>query len=85
MKTICEGFSLDKNTNSVTITQNPGVTQRGPYVVTYSVTGEGSKTATKNITFTQQAASSYIIFNPNSLTFIAAGETKTVTVSSNDS
>lgn len=85
VKTTCEGFSLDKNTNSVTITQNPGVTQRGPYVVTYSVTGEGSKTASKDITFTQQAASSYISFNPNSLTFIAAGETKTVTVSSNDS
>lgn len=85
VKTVCEGFSLDKSTNSVTVTSNPGVTQRGPYVVTYSVTGEGSKSATKDITFTQQAASSYISFNPNSLTFIAAGETKTVTVSSNDS
>ena len=76
---------MDKNTNSVTITANPGVTQRGSYVVTYSVTGEGNKTATKDITFTQQAASSYISFDPNSLTFIAAGETKTVTVKSNDS
>ncbi len=85
VKTLCEGFSLDKNTNSVTVTQNPGVTQRGSYVITMVLTGEGSKSATKDITFTQQASSSYISFDPNSLSFIAAGETKTVTVNSNDS
>ena len=85
VKTASAGFSLDADLGKVTVTENPGVTQRGSFVVTYSVTGEGNTTASKDITFTQHASDSYINFSPNVITFEAAGGTKTVTLNSNDS
>lgn len=53
--------------------------------ITITATGAGSKTATKDITFNQLGSASTLDISPDTLSFIAAGETKTVTITSNDS
>ena len=85
VKTAKEGFSLEANTGKVTVSPNPTAVPREGFVVTISAEGEGGKTATKDITFNQQRSASTIDISPNTLSFIAAGETKTVTITSNDS
>lgn len=85
VKTAKEGFSLETNTGKVTVSPNPTTAPRGGFVVTISAEGEGGKTATKDITFNQQDSSSTLDLSPDTLSFIAAGETKTVTITSNDS
>lgn len=85
VKTAKEGFSLETNTGKVTVSPNPTNAPRNGFVVTISAEGEGGKTATKDITFNQQGSASTIDISPNTLSFIAAGETKTLTITSNDS
>lgn len=85
VKTAKEGFSLDANAGKVTVNLNPTADSRNGFVVTISAEGEGGKTATKDITFNQQGSASTIDISPDTLSFIAAGETKTVTITSNDS
>lgn len=80
-----EGFSLNSNTGKVTVSPNPTAVPREGFVVTISAEGEGGKTATKDITFYQLGSASTIDISPDTLSFIAAGETKTVTITSNDS
>lgn len=80
-----EGFSLNSNTGNVTVSPNSTAIPREGFVVTISAEGEGGKTATKDITFYQLGSASTIDISPNTLSFIAAGETKTVTITSNDS
>lgn len=84
VKTPQEGFSLTENTGVVSVTTNPTTSQRGGFVVTVTASGEGGKTLAKDITFNQQGSSSYITLSPASLSFTAAGETKTLTIESND-
>lgn len=85
VKTAKEGFSLETNTGKVTVSSNPTSVPREGFVVTISAEGEGGKTATKDITFYQLGSASTINISPDTLSFIAAGETKTVTITSNDS
>lgn len=85
VKTAKTGFSLDTNSDKVTVTPNPTTVPREGFVVTISAEGEGGKTATKDITFNQLGSASTIDISPDTLSFIAAGETKTVTITSNDS
>lgn len=85
VKTAKEGFSLDANAGKVTVSLNPTTAPREGFVVTISAEGEGGKTATKDITFNQQGSSSTLDLSPDTLSFIAAGETKTLTITSNDS
>lgn len=85
VKTAKEGFSLDTNTGKVTVTLNPTTASRGGFVVTISAEGEGDKTATKDITFNQQGSNSILDLSPDTMSFIAAGETKTLIITSNDS
>ena len=80
-----EGFSLNSNTGKVTVSPNSTDIPREGFVVTISAEGEGGKTATKDITFNQLGSASTINISPDTLSFIAAGETKTVTITSNDS
>lgn len=80
-----EGFSLDTNAGKVTVSLNPTTHERGGFVVTISAEGEGGKTATKDITFNQQGSTSTLDLSPDTMSFIAAGETKTLTITSNDS
>lgn len=84
VKTISAGFSLADTTSTVTVEKNPGTTQRGTFVVTYTVAGNGSKSFVQDINFVQQGSTSTIAFDVDSLSFVAAGETKTLTVTSND-
>lgn len=85
VKTPKEGFSLETNTGKVTVNLNPTTAPREGFVVTISAEGEGGKTATKDITFNQQGSSSTLDLSPDTLSFVAAGETKTLTITSNDS
>lgn len=85
VKTAKEGFSLDANAGKVTVSLNPTTAPREGFVVTISAEGEGGKTATKDITFNQQGSNSTLDLSPDTLSFIAAGETKTLTITSNDS
>lgn len=85
VKTAKEGFSLETNTGKVTVNLNPTTAPREGFVVTISAEGEGGKTATKDITFNQQGLSSTLDLSPDTMSFIAAGETKTLTITSNDS
>ena len=85
VKTAKEGFSLEANTGKVIVSPNPASVPREGFVVTISAEGEGGKTATKDIAFYQLGSASTIDISPDTLSFIAAGETKTVTITSNDS
>lgn len=85
VKTAKGGFSLDTNAGKVTVNLNPTTAPREGFVVTISAEGEGGKTATKDITFNQQGSSSTLDISPDTMLFIAAGETKTLTITSNDS
>lgn len=85
VKTPKEGFSLDTNSGKVTVTLNPTTAPREGFVVTISAEGEGGKTATKDITFNQQGSNSMLNLSPETMSFVAAGETKTLTITSNDS
>lgn len=85
VKTAKEGFSLDTNAGKVTVNLNPTTAPREGFVVTISAEGEGGKTATKDITFNQQGSDSTLDLSPDTMSFIAAGETKTLTITSNDS
>nr|DAF24872.1 MAG TPA: hypothetical protein [Crassvirales sp.] len=85
VKTPKEGFSLETDTGKVTVNLNPTTAPREGFVVTISAEGEGGKTATKDITFNQQGSNSTLDLSPDTLSFIAAGETKTLTITSNDS
>lgn len=85
VKTAKEGFSLDTNAGKVTVNLNPTTAPRNGFVVTITAEGEGGKTATKDITFNQQGSASTLDLSPDTMLFIAAGETKTLTITSNDS
>lgn len=85
VKTAKEGFSLETNTGKVTVNLNPTTAPRNGFVVTISAEGEGGKTATKDITFNQQGSASTLDLSPDTLSFVAVGETKTLTITSNDS
>lgn len=85
VKTAKEGFSLDTNAGKVTVNLNPTTAPREGFVVTISADGEGGKTATKDITFNQQGSSSTLDLSPDTMSFVATGETKTLTITSNDS
>lgn len=85
VKTAKEGFSLETNTGKVTVNLNSTTAPREGFVVTISAEGEGDKTATKDITFNQQGSGSTLDLSPDTMSFTAAGETKTLTITSNDS
>lgn len=85
VKTAKDGFSLEDNTGKVTVTSNPTTTARTGFVVTITATGEGDKTATKDITFNQQGSDSVITLSPETMLFEAIGGSQELTITSNDS
>lgn len=85
VKTAKEGFSLEANSGKVTVNPNPTTAPREGFVVTISAEGEGGKTATKDITFNQQGSASTLDLSPDTMSFVATGEIKTLTITSNDS
>lgn len=94
IKTPVDGFSVDSvdetynagDTFDVIVTENPGITQRGPFVITISANAtNGSLSASKDISFTQQNLESYIRVTPTTLVFEYTGGTKVLNIESNDS
>lgn len=85
VKTAKEGFSLETNSGKVTVAPNLATAPREGFVVTISATGEGSKSATKDITFNQEAAAAYLTVSPTTIDFAADGSSTTLTIESNDS
>lgn len=83
-----EGFALEAAEFAadayVTVTENYDDTARNGFVVKVDVTINGVS-ATATITFNQQAGGSTLTFNPTEVSFDAAGGTKEVTITSNDS
>lgn len=84
VKTAKGGFALEENTGKVTVSSNPTTAPRTGFVVTIEATGEGGKTASKDITFNQQGSESTLELSPASMTFEAAGGIQTLTITSND-
>lgn len=81
IKTSKTGFSLSGAT--VTVTQNTSTSPRNGFVVMVTATGEGSKLATTDVTFNQAGASVSLEVTPTELSFVANGEEKTITITSN--
>ena len=81
VKTSKTGFSLSGAT--VTATQNTSTSDRNGFVVTVTATGEGSRSATIDVTFNQAGASATLSVSPTSLSFVADGEGKTISIISN--
>lgn len=78
------GFTTDEDLNTVSVSENTSPAQRGPYSVTLNIAGEGGKSTSGTIEFTQQAGDSTLVITPDTLTFLAGGESKTLTITSND-
>lgn len=78
------GFTTDGDLNTVTVSENTSPAQRGPYSITLNIAGEGGKSTSGTIEFTQQAGDSTLVITPDTLTFLAGGESKTLTITSND-
>lgn len=81
-----EGFTLNKDsisTSSVAVTENYDVTARNGFVVTITI-DLNFKSIVATITFNQQAGGSTLTFNPTEVSFDAAGGTKEVQITSND-
>lgn len=81
IKTSKTGFSLSGAT--VTVTQNTSTSPRNGFVVTVTATGEMLKSATTDVTFNQAGASASLDVTPTELSFVANGEGKTITITSN--
>lgn len=79
------GFTTEEDLNTVIVSENTSPAQRGPYSITLNIAGEGGKSTSGTIEFTQQAGDSTLIITPETLTFLAGGESKTLTITSNDS
>lgn len=85
VKTAKDGFLLETNTGKVTVNPNTTTSPREGFVVLVTATGEGSKSATKEITFNQEAAAAYLTVSPTTIDFAADGSSTTLTIESNDS
>ena len=82
--TLSESASwLTTSGGSITASANTGASSRSA-TVTISATGSGGKTASSSISITQDAGA-YLNVSPTSLTFTAAGGTKSITIDTNES
>lgn len=81
-----KGFTLNPASPAkIIVSANTTINTRGPYKVKITANGQSSKTATLDLTITQSAAESTLEVSPTTLEFEAAGGTKTITITSNDS
>lgn len=81
-----EGFTLNKDsisTSSVAVSENYDVAARNGFVVTITIDLNG-QSIDATVTFNQQAGGSTLTFNPTEVSFDAAGGTKEVQITSND-
>lgn len=82
-KNTVTGFS--NNGETVTVQQNLSTSPRNGFIVTVTAAGEGSKSASTDVTFNQAAAAAYLTVDPTTISFAADGSSTTFTIESNDS
>ena len=82
-KNTVTGFS--NNNATVTVQQNLSTSPRNGFIVTVTASGEGSRTASVDVTFNQAAAAAYLTVDPTTISFAADGSSTTFKIESNDS
>lgn len=82
-KNTVTGFS--NNNATVTVQQNLSTSPRNGFIVTVTASGEGSRTASVDVTFNQAAAAAYLTVDPTTISLAADGSSTTFKIESNDS
>lgn len=82
-KNTVTGFS--SNNATVTVQQNLSTSPRNGFVVTVTASGEGSRTASVDVTFNQAAAAAYLNVDPATINIAADATSASFNIESNDS
>ena len=82
-KNTVTGFS--SNNATVTVQQNLTTSPRNGFVVTVTASGEGSRTASVDVTFNQAAAAAYLNVDPATINIAADATSASFNIESNDS
>lgn len=82
-KNTVTGFS--NNNATVTVQQNLATSPRNGFVVTVTASGEGSRTASVDVTFNQVAAAAYLNVDPATINIAADATSASFNIESNDS
>ena len=82
-KNTVTGFS--NNNATVTVQQNLSTSPRNGFVVTVTASGEGSRTASVDVTFNQAAAAAYLNVDPATINIAADATSASFNIESNDS
>ena len=82
-KNTVTGFS--NNNATVTVQQNLSTSSRNGFVVTVTASGEGSRTASVDVTFNQVAAAAYLNVDPATINIAADATSASFNIESNDS
>lgn len=82
-KNTVAGFS--NNNATVTVQQNLSTSPRNGFVVTVTASGEGSRTASVDVTFNQVAAAAYLNVDPATINIAADATSASFNIESNDS
>lgn len=82
-KNTVTGFS--SNNATVTVQQNLSTSPRNGFIVTVTASGEGSRTASVDVTFNQAAAAAYLNVDPATINIAADATSASFNIESNDS
>ena len=82
-KNTVTGFS--NNNATVTVQQNLATSPRNGFIVTVTASGEGSRTASVDVTFNQAAAAAYLNVDPATINIAADATSTSFNIESNDS
>lgn len=82
-KNTVTGFS--NNNATVTVQQNLATSPRNGFIVTVTASGEGSRTASVDVTFNQAAAAAYLNVDPATINIAANATSASFNIESNDS
>ena len=82
-KNTVTGFS--NNNATVTVQQNLTTSPRNGFIVTVTASGEGSRTASVDVTFNQAAAAAYLNVDPATINIAADATSSSFNIESNDS
>ena len=82
-KNTVTGFS--NNNATVTVQQNLATSPRNGFIVTVTASGEGSRTASVDVTFNQAAAAAYLNVDPATINIAADATSSSFNIESNDS
>lgn len=82
-KNTVTGFS--NNNETVTVQQNLSTSPRNGFIVTVTASGEGSRTASVDVTFNQVAATAYLNVDPATINIAADATSASFNIESNDS